>query len=232
MKISISQNDKLVTIIHVIFILVCLLILALPADIKIGIKLFVLVLTYNLMIPISYLLKKNKIILNIWLFSFITSLFQIWPDWFLSAQLKVLVFPEDGFLKIGTISAYMAGLWAIPFFIIIYIGERNLDRYASKKTYIIVAILSLLIFGMAEETMWILGSWYAQNVVLLDHTAIYIIIPEIIMGIFIFYIYQIIKERHQLLKVPASFMVMIIYLGSSSFFYFLFEGLIFKLIGF
>jgi hypothetical protein len=43
---------------------------------------------------------------------------QIWPDWFLSAQLEILVFPEDGLFKIGTVSGYMLFLWAIPFFII------------------------------------------------------------------------------------------------------------------
>jgi hypothetical protein len=130
------------------------------------------------MVPIVFLLQRHQEIFNIWLFSFILSLFQIWPDWFLSSELNILVFPEDGLFKIGTVSGYMLGLWTIPFFILIYVGIRCKEKYSGKTLYLIIASSSLIIFGFAEATMWMLQSWYAQNVTtILGHVAIYIIIP-------------------------------------------------------
>ena len=54
---------------------------------------------------------------RVWLFSTLVSFFQVFPDWFLSAVLEVLIFPEDGLFKFGTVSGYMAGLWAYLSFI-------------------------------------------------------------------------------------------------------------------
>jgi len=119
---------------------------------------------------------------------FLISLFQIWPDWFLSAQLNILVFPDDGLFKIGTVSGYMAGLWAIPLFLICFIGLKLQEKYSHCKTLIAVGLISLTIFGFSEQSMWMLQSWYPQNVTLIfDHLAVYIIIPEIILGLSTFY---------------------------------------------
>ena len=84
----------------------------------------------------------------------------------------------------GAVSAYMLGLWAIPFFMIIFIGQRIKERKSLNSAYVIVALTSFLIFAMSEGTLWILGSWYAQNVHLIfEHIAIYILVPEIILGL-------------------------------------------------
>jgi hypothetical protein len=137
-----------------------------------------------------------------------------------------LVFPEDGLFKIGTVSGYMIGLWVIPLFIIIFIGQRLQERYSRNFAYISVIILSFLIFGLSEQTMWMLQSWYAQNVAVIGHLALYIIIPEILLGVSTFYCFHLIREKSHWIKVPTGFFVMIIYLGSAVFFYFLIERLI------
>ena len=95
--------------------------------------------------------------------------------------------------------------------------------------YISTSLLSLLIFGVAEQTLWMIGSWYAQNVVMLGHMAVYIIIPEIILGFSTYYYYGKIKEKNQWLKIPVAFIVMLLYIGSAGFFYFLFERIIFQI---
>lgn len=164
--------------------------------------------------------------MNIWIFVFLLSLFQIWPDWFLSYELGILVFPEDGFLKIGTVSLYMAGLWVIPLFLIIFIGLEIQKRYSRKIVYLNVGIMSFLIFGLAEQTMWMLQSWHAQNVTMIGHIALYIIIPEIILGISTYFGYELLQEKKQLFKIPVSFVIMLLYLGNAVFFYFLFERLL------
>ncbi|MEE9377764.1 MAG: hypothetical protein V3V33_06975 [Candidatus Lokiarchaeia archaeon] len=226
MKLKISKIVKDFLIIHLIFVALCVLILLIPISGSIGIKLFILVAIYNIIIPLFAYLRNHTEWINMWLFVFILSLFQVWPDWFLSAELGILVFPEDGFIKIGTVSLYMAGLWAIPLFLIIFIGSYLQERYSMQRVYLIVGFLSLIIFGLAEQTIWMLESWYAQNVIMVGHLALYIIIPEIILGITTFYGYNLIQDKNNLLKIPVAFTIMLLYLGSAVFFYFLIERVI------
>ena len=226
MKLKISKVVKDFLIIHLIFIALCVLILLIPISVSIGIKLFILVAIYNIIIPLFAYLRNHTEWINIWLFVFILSLFQVWPDWFLSAELGILVFPEDGFVKIGTVSLYMAGLWAIPLFLIIFIGSYLQENYSMQKVYLIVAFLSLIIFGLAEQTIWMIESWYAQNVIMVGHLALYIVVPEVILGITTFYGYNLIQDKNNLLKIPVAFTIMLLYLGSAVFFYFLIERVI------
>lgn len=215
-------------IVHLIFTGLCLIVLILPIPIEIGIKLFILVASYNLMIPIIGLLRKNHEWVKLWIFVLLISLFQIFPDWFLSAQLNILNFPEDGLFKIGTVSGYMVGLWAIPLFLICFIGLKIKENYSNFEALIIVVLISLNIFVFAEQTMWMLQSWYPQNVTLiLEHLAIYIIIPEVILSLSTFYYFEKVKNQHYLMVILVAFGIMLLYLGSASFFYFLFEKIIF-----
>jgi len=203
-------------------------VLIIPIPIAIGIKLFILVAGYNLLIPLVGLFRKYYEWVKLWVFVFLISLFQIWPDWFLSAQLNILGFPEDGLFKIGTVSGYMAGLWAIPLFLLCFIGLKIQENYSRLKALIVVGLISFTIFVFSEQTMWMLQSWYPQNVTLLfDHLAVYIIIPEVILGLSTFYYFQKTKNQHYLMLIVVAFGIMLLYLGSVSFFYFLFEKVIF-----
>ncbi|MHA1916190.1 MAG: DUF6989 domain-containing protein [Promethearchaeota archaeon] len=227
MKITLSKLDRDALLVHLVFVASCILVLIIPFGIAIGIKLFILIAIYNLLIVIVGIWKNYKEWLSIWIFAFIISIFQVFPDWILSAEFNILVFPEDGLFKIGTVSGYMLGLWAIPLFIILFIGLRVQDRISQKAAYLSVVLLSLLIFGGSEQSMWMLQSWYAQNVIMIGHVAIYIIIPEIMLGLFTYYCYEMIKEKSHLFKIPVGFIIMIIYSGSAIFFYFLIERVIF-----
>jgi hypothetical protein len=228
MKDFFSKIEKDALFLHLAFVISCLLIILIPFGIEIGVKLFILVILYNLLILIVGMWQKHKNWLGIWFFVFFISLFQIWPDWFLSAELEVLVFPEDGLFKIGTVSGYMAGLWVIPLFLILFIGQQLQERYSRKISYVSVAAMSLLIFGLSEQLMWMLQSWYAQNVVMIGHIALYIIVPEIILGLSTYCFYEQIREKKYWFKIPLAFMVMILYLGNAVFFYFLIEQVIFQ----
>ena len=227
MKKLLTGMERDFVIVHLIFSIICGIVLFLPG-IPIGIKLFILVIIYNIMVPLIGIWRKYTEWINLWVFSFILSMLQLFPDWFLSAQLNVLVFPEDGLFKIGTVSGYMLFLWAIPFFIILFIGYRVSENASERSTYIIVALISLLIFGVSEMTMWTIGSWYAQNVTLVGHTAIYIIIPEVILGISAYWSYKMIQEKTIWVKFPTAFIIMILYLGNAAFFYFFFEHILFN----
>ncbi|MBY8981241.1 MAG: hypothetical protein KGD72_12690 [Candidatus Lokiarchaeota archaeon] len=223
-----AKSTRDFILVHIIFVGLCFVVLIIPIPIAIGFKLFILVVSYNLLIPLVGLFKKYSEWVKLWVFVFFISLFQIWPDWFLSAQLNILVFPEDGLFKIGTVSGYMAGLWAIPLFLLCFIGLKLKENYPYVKTLILVGAISLNIFMFSELTMWMLPSWYPQNVTMIfDHLAVYIIIPEVILGVSTFYYFEKTKNQHYIMLIIAAFGIMLLYLGSASFFYFLFEKVIF-----
>lgn len=224
MRLKISKSLLDFLIIHLFFVIICISILVIPG--YIGIKLFILVIIYNIILPVYGYLRNHSEWVNIWFFVFLLSVFQIWPDWFLSAELGILGFPEDGFVKIGTVSLYMVGLWVIPLFIIIFVGLKAQERYSRSKAYLIVSLLSLIIFGLAEQTMWMLQSWYAQNVTMIGHLAVYIIIPEIILGLSTYFCYEQIQDKKIILKIPITFVIMLLYLGSATFFYFLVDRIL------
>jgi hypothetical protein len=227
MKINLSEIERDALFTHLAFVASCIIVLIIPFGIAIGIKLLILVIIYNLSIVIVGLWRNYTEWLFIWIFAFIISIFQVFPDWILSAELNILAFPEDGLFKIGTVSGYMLGLWTIPLFIILFLGLRIQERVSQKAAYVSVILLSLVIFGASEQSMWMLQSWYAQNVIMIGHVAIYIIIPEIMLGLFTYYCYEMIKQKNHFLKIPVGFIVMIIYTGSAVFFYFLIERVIF-----
>ena len=227
MKVSTTKMEKDVIFTHLLFAFICVILILIPMGIGIGLKLFILVVIYNLLLGIVGIWRKYELWVNIWLYTLILSIFQVFPDWFLSAELGILVFPEDGFVKIGTVSLYMLGLWTIPLFLITFIGTSFQERYSNLKAYLIVALLSLLIFGLAEQMMWMLQSWYAQNVTMIGHVALYIAIPEVILGLSTYFGYKWIQEKTHLFKIPLSFIVMLLYLGSAAFFYFLIEHILF-----
>jgi hypothetical protein len=218
-----DERDALVF--HIVYSALCVPVLLVPGP-GMGVKLFILVLVYNIALPVTARLRVHPEWLNIWLFALVLSVFQVFPDWFLSHQLNVLVFPEDGFPRIGTVSGYMAGLWTIPTFIIVYAAMRVRARFSATAAYAAAAVLSLVIYGVSEQTVWMLPSWYAQNVRMIGHMAVYIIVPELILGVSCVYAYELIRGRSHLLRVPAAFLVMLLYLGSAVWFYFVVERLI------
>jgi hypothetical protein len=151
----------------------------------------------------------------------------VFPDWYLAETLNALQFPVDGFPMIGgSIPIYMAGLWSIPFFVILFIGDQVQKRKSIPFTYGIVAIFSLLIFGISELTLVYLPSWTATVIGMTGNLAWYIIIPEILLGLSAFICYNIIKDKKIWMNITAAFIVMIFYIGNASFFYFLIETLL------
>lgn len=63
--------------------------------------------------------------------------------------------------------------------------------------------------------------------IMIGRVAVYVIIPEIILGLSAYYGYEIIKEKPHWYKFPIAFLVMILYIGCAVFFYFLIESAIF-----
>jgi hypothetical protein len=219
MNLPLEPTERDALLIHLFFIVLCAIVLLIPIPLLIGPRLFILVMIYNIMIPLTGWWRKHTEWLNLWPFAFLLSLLMLFPDWFLADPLGILVFVDDGFPNVGPVTGYMLLLWAIPLFIITFIGLRITERRTEPLAYGVVAITSLLIFVGAEAGLTFV--WHAQNVIMISSVAVYIIIPEIILGLSTFLMYQHIKTKPQWWKPIGAFLIMLLYLGSACFFHLL-----------
>jgi len=228
MKLLDNQSIKDFVIIHVIFAVLAAITLLFPfPTATIDGKMLLLVIMYNALVVVEFNLKGYSEWRNIWLFSITLSLLMVFPDWYLAETLGALVFPPGGLLMIGgAIPLYMAGLWSIPFFIIIFIGKVIEERKSIQMTYLIVSIVSVVIFVLSELTLVNLPSWTATVTGMTGNLAWYIIIPELLLGLSAFICYNAITGREIWMNLSGAFIVMILYMGTVSFFYFLIETLL------
>ncbi len=219
-------EESLLVIFFVVFGLISFLTLR-YTSFEPGYKFALLTLFFHLSLVILSLSFRWFTPFHIWKFLVPLSFFMIFPDWFLSDVLGVLVFPPDGFLKIGTVAGYMAGLWVIPLFVIVYTGIKLEERSVSIFGAVFwIALLSLIIFGGSEATSWMLNSWYAQNVKMYHGIAIYVLVPEMILGVSAYLAYQGFSQSPFFIQIGIGFLIMILYVGSLSFFYLLIERII------
>jgi len=222
-----TSSDRHAAIFHVAFGILAVLILALLPGIPVGIRMGILVILYVAGLPVYAVITRHPRWLDIWRFALILSVFQVFPDMFLSAQLGVLVFAKDGLFNFGPVSGYMAGLWTVPFFIIIYIGKRVEEALDTRWSNAMVALAALLLFGGSEFTMWAIPSWYATNLdVMIGPAAVYILVPEILLGIAAYQAWRWSWYLSFFRQIAYAFLVMLFYLGSASWFYFVIERLL------
>jgi len=228
MQLLEDKSIKDFILIHVVFAVLAAITLLFPfPGVLVDQKMLIIVVLYNALIVIEFYHKGHEEWKSIWLFSFILSLFMIFPDWYLAETLGALVFPIGGLPMIGgSIPLYMAGLWSIPFFIIIFVGKEIQKRKSIEMTLAIVSVLGVLIFVMSELTLVNLPSWTATVTGMTGNLAWYIIIPELFLALSTFICYEYILEKKIWMKIIGAFAVMVFYIGNASFFYFLIETLL------
>lgn len=228
MQLFQDKSFKDFLIIHLIFAVLAAITILFPfPTAAIDEKMLVLVILYNALIIIEFEYNGYKDWKSIWLFSFILSLFMVFPDWYLAETLGALVFPPGGLPMIGgAIPLYMAGLWSIPFFIILFVGKEIQKRKSVELSYLGASLVGVLIFVMSELTLVSLPSWSATVTGMTGNLAWYIIIPELFLALSAFICYEYALEKKIWMKILGTFTVMIFYIGNASFFYFLIETLL------
>lgn len=212
--------------VHIVFTLFTAILLILPFGLSINILLLIIVVFYNLLLPLAAKRRNHPEWFCVWTFVAILSILQIFPDWFLADGLNVLNFIDQSFPMVGAVPLYMGGLWAIPLFLIVYAGSQISESRGRLQGYLVAGILSLAIFGMAEATMWMLSSWETLAQVVVSHVALYILIPEMLLGMTALLAYDSVRDRGLHYKLMASYLVMALYIGNASLFYLLIEVLL------
>jgi len=215
-----TKEQRDILFFHTGFAILVAFALVLPFA-SLGMRILLLVVIYNIALPIFTYLSGYPQVLNLWVFLAPLSLLMIFPDWFLAAKLNILVFPKTGSPFIGPVPLFMAGMWNIPLFIILYLGEQTEKSFNRTYALIAVAFLSLIVFVSSEAVMWTIPVWYAQNVTQVAHVALYVIIPEIVFGLSAYLAYRITETKNWQTRLLAVYMVEALYLGNLSLFYLL-----------
>jgi hypothetical protein len=149
-----------------------------------------------------------------WKFVALVSLFQVFPDWFLVQRLGSLTFPSDAYKIGGAVSWFMAGLWSMPCLWILCSCDRPI---LSKLDYLKAALVSIAIFGLAEQLCHPLQLWACTDSVL--HTwgnvALYVLPAEVVLGPILLHSYNQAKQTQDYQQVViAAAAVSLVYTGA------------------
>jgi hypothetical protein len=173
-----------------------------------------LAVLYNLLLPLIASRAGHREWLDLWLFLLPLSVLQVLPDWVLSQQFGILVFPDLGGPRIGTVPAYMAGLWVIPLFWALWLAGRSV---------LAAAVLALLLFAGAEWGARLLHLWNAQHVNQWFGVADYVLLPEMLLGGAAAYAFEQSRDRNPVIRLGAAACVTVFYTGALVLTYFLIE---------
>lgn len=221
---KLRATEKHAILLHLVFGGITAAFLLAPVGLAIGWKMFLLLIAYNIAVPVLGRRLGHERWVDLWMFVFPLSLLQIFPDWFMSAVLGSLIFPDTGFPYIGTVGAYMGLMWSIPLFAILFTVWRTRKSMSGAGSYVLVVVLTVITFGIAEATLWIIPIWYAAPHILAPaYIAVYVIIGEAFLGLAAWYAYLTVADRKLPAKLVAALAVMLIYTGSIAISYLLVE---------
>lgn len=205
---------------HLLFIPPALLLFLLP--LSLGKSILFAVVLYHILFHIYATYYKLSEWRSIYLFLAPLSFFLVFPDLFLSNFLGVLVFPNSGFFHWISVSDYMAGMWVIPLFLALQFGKEISTRHGDTIGALSAGIFALILFTLSEEFCALIPIWYAKKVKMLSHVALYVIIPEGILGYSVYWMYDKVRGNPAM-SIFGGFLTSMIYTGSLVFFFYFVE---------
>lgn len=174
-----------------------------------GKAVLILTLGYNVLLPLYGLMRGHQEWLRLWIFLLPLSCGQVLPDWALVQIAGVLSFPDHGIWRIGgAVPAYFMGLWIMLLFPITLISDSNRSRY------FIAGLLSLLLFGLAEWAAQPLQLWQPHNVRTFAGVAVYVLIPEVFLGLVTLKAYRNTRGNGIIQQVFSALGVNLLYTGA------------------
>ena len=162
-----------------------------------------LVATYNLALPAWALLAGHRDWLRAWLFVLPVSLLQTLPDAVLVNALHSLSFPDLGAPSLLGVPAYMALMWVIPLLWI-----------AMARTAWQALLITALVFASAEWLAAPLQLWIAAGVNTVHGAALYVLPPELLLGLCTWFACQRVGHRGPLPRLGTAAAISLIYTGA------------------
>ncbi len=86
-----------------------------------------------------------------------------------------------------------------------------------------MAVASFVVFVGSEAVAWRIPIWHAQNVAMVGGVALYVVIPEILLGLATLRVFQATGARPLVVRLAGAVALMLFYLGALICCYFLIE---------
>lgn len=194
---------------HLLFFAVSTPVLLFARGTTLGQGLLFLTLGYNVGLPLYALMRGHAEWLKLWMFLLPLSCGQILPDWALVQIAGTLTFPDHGQWRIGgAVPVYFMGLWIMLLFPVTLLSDNTRSRYLTA------AALSLLLFGFWEWAALPLQLWQPQNVRTIAGVAIYVLIPEVFLGLMTLRAYRNTRGSGIIQQVFSALAVNLLYTGA------------------
>lgn len=187
-----------------------------------GWRMIALVVGYNVALPLVGQRRGHADWVRLWAFLLPVSLCQVVPDAFLASVLGSLRFPDTGGPRLGPTPLAMAGMWVIPLWVCLFLADRQRGGLGRRAAWA-AAFTGVALVG-AEATLWAVPIWEAVGVQTVAHVALYVIVPEILLGAVAYLLYRLTMDQPVPVRLAAAVGVSLVYLGALAASYLLIEG--------
>lgn len=110
------------------------------------------------------------------------SVLMVFPDWFLSAELGSLFFPDTGGPFIGTVPLFMAGMWTIALLPLVLVGALVAQQQGLAWGAGAAGLAGLVMFWGAELCAPAIPLWEPVGVTMFAGVAAYVLLPELVLS--------------------------------------------------
>lgn len=147
-----------------------------------GMRILLLVVMFHLGVVVVSRRTGDRLMWQAWAVLAPLSVFMVLPDWFLSAVLGTLVFPDTGAPYIGTVPLFMAGMWTIALMPVVWIGAEVARRTSLAVGAATAGLAGFALFWAAELVAPLIPLWEPIGVQMIGGIAAYVIAPEIVLS--------------------------------------------------
>lgn len=213
-RLTLARDVRALLVLHAVYGLCGAVAIALDPPAK-GWGIFACVVAYNVALPLTARAVGRTDWLAMWAFLLPLSVFQVAPDWFLSAGLGTLEFPDVGGPRLGdAIQLAMAGMWVAPLFGVLALAGGSGARAAA---------LALAIFLGSELAAPVLELWEPHGATEVAGVALYVLPPEAALGWATWLAFRSTRGARTATRVAAAAAVSTFYTGALALAYFLTE---------
>jgi hypothetical protein len=160
----------------------CAVVLALPVP-ALGWRVTALVVAFNLALPALARRWALPGWHRAWAVLAPLSVLMVLPDWFLSAVLGTLTFPDTGAPYLGTVPVFMAGMWTMALFGLVVLGAVVEQRRGARAGLLAVALGGLAVFVGAEWLAPVVPLWEPVGVATVAGVAPYVLPAEVVLSV-------------------------------------------------
>lgn len=220
-KLNFNRSEQDGIVFHLAFVIITLLTLLSSPDESMGFRIWYLIIGWYAGIMWVAIRRLHSDWLLILKFLVPLCCFFVFPDGFLATVLHTLEFTDMGVGMIYNVTSFMPLMWSIPLFMSTMIGRGMEARGASTcHAALSAGMVASIIFTASEEILTQIPIWVAtENCRKVGNVAIYVVLPEFILGMLTFLAIKNCTHRPFWLQIFVAFTVMSAYLGNLAVFH-------------